>query len=99
MKIPGCGYAHPGYACSRSDSIGTGAPARSSTRLILRNTVHGMLRIPADVARRSEMSIVKRLGTVVVAAVLATALMAPTDAQARNGRIAAGVVGGFAAGA
>ncbi len=45
------------------------------------------------------MSIVKRLGTVVVAAVLATALMAPTDAQARNGRIAAGVVGGFAAGA
>jgi hypothetical protein len=37
------------------------------------------------------MSIVKRLGTVVVAAVLATALMAPTGAQARNGRI---VVGG-----
>ena len=42
------------------------------------------------------MSIVKRLGTVAVAAVLAIALMAPTGAQARNGRIAAG---GFAAGA
>ena len=47
------------------------------------------------------MSIVKRLGTVAVAAVLAIALMAPTGAQARNGRIAAvGVVdeavsGGF----
>ncbi len=38
------------------------------------------------------MSIVKRLGTVAVAAVLAIALMAPTGAQARNGRIAAGVV-------
>ena len=36
------------------------------------------------------MSIVKRRGTVAVAAVLAIALMAPTGAQARNGRIAAG---------
>ena len=42
------------------------------------------------------MSIVKRLGTVAVAAVLANALMAPTDAQARNGRIAAGDVVGAA---
>jgi hypothetical protein len=43
------------------------------------------------------MSIVKRLGTVAVAAVLAIALMAPTGAQARNGRIAAGgeAVGGI----
>jgi hypothetical protein len=42
------------------------------------------------------MSIVKRLGTVAVAAGLAIALMAPTGAQARNGRIAAGgeAVGG-----
>jgi hypothetical protein len=62
--------------------------------MILRNTVHGMLRIPADVARRSEMSIVKRLGTAASAAVLATALMAPTGAQARKDRIADGVVGG-----
>jgi hypothetical protein len=51
---------------------------------------------PCHVARRSDMSIVKRLGTVAVAAVLAIALMAPTGAQARNGRIAAGgeAVGG-----
>jgi hypothetical protein len=35
------------------------------------------------------MSIVKRLGTVAVAAVLAIALMPPTGAEARNGRIAA----------
>ncbi len=42
------------------------------------------------------MSIVKRLGTVAVAAVLAIALMAPTGAQARNGRIAAGAVIGAA---
>ena len=46
------------------------------------------------------MSLVKRLGMVAVAAVLAIALMAPTGAQARNGRIAAGAVveeavGGF----
>ena len=39
------------------------------------------------------MSIVKRLDTVAVAAVLAIALLAPTDAEARNGRIAAGVDG------
>jgi hypothetical protein len=45
------------------------------------------------------MSIVKRLGTVAVAAVLAIVLMAPTGAQARNGRIAADVVGGVEAGA
>jgi hypothetical protein len=78
---------------SRSGSIETGALARSSTRLILRNTVQGMLRIPAEAARRSEMSIVRRLlGTVAVAAVLAMALMAPTGAEARNGRIAAGAV-------
>jgi hypothetical protein len=36
------------------------------------------------------MRIVKRLGAVAVAAALAIALMAPTGAQARNGRIAAG---------
>src|SRR6202171_6264509 len=42
---------------------------------------------PCHVARRSEMRIVKRPGTVAVAAVLAIALMAPTGAQARNGRI------------
>jgi hypothetical protein len=30
-----------------SSSIATRVPARSSTRLILRNTVHCMLRIPA----------------------------------------------------
>jgi hypothetical protein len=53
-----------------------------------------MLHFLADVARRSEMSIVKQLGTVAVAAVLAIALIAPTGAQARNGRI---VVGGVAA--
>jgi len=34
------------------------------------------------------MSILKRLGTVAVAAVLAMVLMAPSGAQARNGRIA-----------
>ena len=34
------------------------------------------------------MSIVKRLGTVAVAAGLAMALMAPSGAQARNGRVA-----------
>ncbi len=45
------------------------------------------------------MSIVKRLGIVAVAAVLATTLTAPTGAQARNGRIATGVVDGFAEGA
>jgi hypothetical protein len=44
------------------------------------------------------MSIVKRLGTVAVAAGLAIALMAPTGAQARNGRIAAGGVVGEAVG-
>jgi len=38
------------------------------------------------------MSIVKQLGTVAVGAVLAIALMAPTGAQARHARIAAGVV-------
>jgi hypothetical protein len=42
------------------------------------------------------MSIVKRLGTVAVAAVLAVVLMAPTGAQAWNGRIADGeAVGAF----
>lgn len=44
------------------------------------------------------MSIVKRLGAVAVAAGLAIALMAPTGAQARNGRIAAGGVVGEAVG-
>jgi hypothetical protein len=39
------------------------------------------------------MSIVKRLGAVAVTAALAIALMAPAGAQARNGRIAAGVGG------
>jgi hypothetical protein len=65
--------------------------------LILRNTVHGMLGIPADVARSGEMSIVKQLGTVAVAAGLAIALMAPTGAQARDGRMVVGaaVSGGF----
>jgi len=38
------------------------------------------------------MNIVKPMGTVAVAAVLAIALMAPTGAEARNGRIAAGAV-------
>jgi hypothetical protein len=38
------------------------------------------------------MSILKRLGPVAVATVLAIALMAPTGAEARNGRIAAGAV-------
>ncbi len=40
------------------------------------------------------MSIVNRLSTVAVAAVLAMALMTPTGAQARNGRIAEGGVVG-----
>jgi hypothetical protein len=53
-----------------------------------------MLRILADAARRREMGIVKRLGTVAVAAVLAFMLMVPSGAQARNGRVAAGVDGG-----
>jgi hypothetical protein len=44
------------------------------------------------------MSIVKRPGAVAVAAVLAIALMAPTGAQARNGRIAAGGAVGEAVG-
>src|SRR6202521_2264248 len=39
---------------------------------------------PGYVARRSEMSIVKRPGTVAVAAVLAIALLAPPGAQARK---------------
>jgi hypothetical protein len=42
------------------------------------------------------MSIVKRLGTVALATALAIALMAPTGAQARDGRVADGVVEGFA---
>jgi hypothetical protein len=43
------------------------------------------------------MSIVRRLGTVAVAVALAIAWMAPSGAQARSGRIAAGAfaVGGF----
>src|SRR5262249_4772482 len=42
------------------------------------------------------MSIVNRLGSVAVAAVLAIGLTAPTGAQAQDGRIAAGVtVGAF----
>jgi hypothetical protein len=45
------------------------------------------------------MSIVKRIGTVVVAAAVAITLLVPTGAEARNGRIAAGIVGGLAAGA
>ena len=40
------------------------------------------------------MSLVKRLGTVAVAVVLAMVLMAPTGAQARNGRIVEGAVVG-----
>jgi hypothetical protein len=75
---------------SHFDSIGTGSSAQSATGLILRYTVHGMLRIPVDVARRIEMRIVKRLGTVAVTAVLAIALMAPSGAQAGNGGIAGG---------
>ncbi|HTO65968.1 MAG TPA: hypothetical protein VMM15_32490 [Bradyrhizobium sp.] len=45
------------------------------------------------------MSIVKRIGTVVVAAAVAITLLVPTGVEARNGRIAAGIVGGLAAGA
>jgi hypothetical protein len=40
------------------------------------------------------MSLVKRLGTVAVAVVLAMVLMAPSGAQARNGRIVEGAVVG-----
>jgi hypothetical protein len=53
-----------------------------------------MLFMLTDMARRREMSILKRLAVV---AVLATAMMAPGGAQAGNGRIAAGVDSGFAA--
>ena len=41
----------------------------------------------------------KRIGTLAIAALVAAALLAPTGAEARNGRIAAGIVGGLAAGA
>lgn len=39
------------------------------------------------------MSVVKRIGSVAIVAVIAMALMVPTGAEARNGRIAAGIVG------
>jgi hypothetical protein len=45
------------------------------------------------------MSIVKRMGTVAVGAVLAIALMAPTGARARNVRIADGVAADAVVGA
>jgi hypothetical protein len=45
------------------------------------------------------MSFVRRVGSVAAAAVLAIVLTASTAAQARNGRIAAGVDDGFADGA
>ncbi|MGJ5141731.1 hypothetical protein ACQR1V_27365 [Bradyrhizobium oligotrophicum] len=45
------------------------------------------------------MSFEKKIGTVATAAVLTLALLAPTGADARNGRVAAGIVGGLAAGA
>lgn len=45
------------------------------------------------------MSVVKRIGSVAIVAVIAMALMVPTGAEARNGRIAAGIFGGLAAGA
>jgi hypothetical protein len=46
-----------------------------------------MLRFLADLSQGEvKMNVVKRLGTVAVAAGLAMALMAPSCAQARNGR-------------
>ncbi|MGJ5119171.1 hypothetical protein [Bradyrhizobium oligotrophicum] len=45
------------------------------------------------------MSFEKKIGTVATGAVLTLALLAPTGADARNGRVAAGIVGGLAAGA
>jgi len=44
------------------------------------------------------MGLVKGLGTVAVAAALAAALLAPTGAEAGNGRVAAGFVDGAAVG-
>ena len=45
------------------------------------------------------MTFVKRIAAVVSAAVISLTLLAPTGAEARNGRVAAGIVGGLAAGA
>jgi hypothetical protein len=45
------------------------------------------------------MRIAKKLGAAAAAGLLALALIAPTSADARNGRIAAGIFGAFAAGA
>ena len=45
------------------------------------------------------MSVVKRIGRAAVAAAIAIVLMTPMSVEARNGRIAAGFVGGLAAGA
>jgi hypothetical protein len=45
------------------------------------------------------MSVVRRIAAAAIAAVMAVTLLAPTGAEARNGRIAAGIVGGLAAGA
>ena len=41
----------------------------------------------------------KRIGGLAIAAVIATASLAPTSAEARGGRFAGGALAGFAAGA
>jgi hypothetical protein len=45
------------------------------------------------------VQIAKRIGGLAIAAVIATALLAPTRAEARGGRFAGGALAGFAAGA
>ena len=45
------------------------------------------------------MRIAKRIGGLAIGALIATASLAPTSADARGGRVAAGAFAGFAAGA
>jgi hypothetical protein len=45
------------------------------------------------------MRTAKRIGGLAIAALIATASLAPTSADARGGRVAAGAFAGFAAGA
>jgi hypothetical protein len=45
------------------------------------------------------MSIARMLGALAIAGVVGAGALVPTNAEARNGRAAAGFIGGFAAGA